>query len=173
MSDEIRRQWLEQRAAVQAKVCGFGVTSRERAREHSGLQLLQGIVEGRFPAPPICQVLDYLLIEVAPGTAVFQGHPRAEHYNPLGAVHGGWITTLLDSALGCAVHSTLEAGLGYTTLEVKVNFVRGVTDQTGPLRAEGKVIHPGKTAATAEARLVDVTGRLYAHGTTTCLVFKI
>jgi len=102
---------------------------------------------------------------------VFTGTPQRMHYNPLGSVHGGYHATVLDSAMGCAVHSTLEAGKGYTTLELKINFVRALTDATGPIRAEAKVIHVGRQVATAEGRIVDGKGRLYSHGTTTCLIF--
>jgi uncharacterized protein (TIGR00369 family) len=105
------------------------------------------------------------------GIAVFQGRPQLKHYNPLGSVHGGWFATLLDSALGCAVHSTLPAGKAYTTLELKVNIVRALTDAVPFVRAEGRVIHLGRQVATAEARLIGPDGKLYAHATTTCLIF--
>lgn len=110
-------------------------------------------------------------VGVRAGLAVFQGHPKLEHYNPLGTVHGGWTATLLDSAMGCAVHSMLSAGRGYTTLEFKLNFVRPLTDAVPLVRAEGKLIHGGKQVATAEGRLVGPDGKLYAHATTTCLIF--
>ena len=110
-------------------------------------------------------------VEVGDGHAVFQGEPQFKHYNPLGTVHGGWFATLLDSAVGCAVHSSLPAGKAYTTLELKVNIVRALTDQVPLVRAEGRVVHGGKQVATAEGRLVGPDGRLYAHASTTCLVF--
>ena len=97
--------------------------------------------------------------------------PGEQHYNPIGAVHGGIITTILDSVMGCAVHSTLPAGVGYTTLELKVNFVRAVTHRVGPLRCEGKVVHGGRQVATADATLTDLNGKLYAHATSTCMIF--
>jgi uncharacterized protein (TIGR00369 family) len=106
-----------------------------------------------------------------PGTAVFQGRPQYRHYNPMGMVHGGWFATMLDSALGCAVHSTLPAGKAFTTLELKVNMVRGLNDRVPLVRAEGTVIHAGRQVATAEGRIVGADGRLYAHATTTCLIF--
>ena len=114
-----------------------------------------------------------MLISADKGHVVFQGTPEHRHYNPIGSVHGGFHATLLDSCVGCAVHTTLEAGQGYTTLELKVNYVRALTDRVGPVRAEGKVIHVGKQVATAEGRIVDVQGRLYAHASTTCLVFPL
>jgi uncharacterized protein (TIGR00369 family) len=110
---------------------------------------------------------------VAEGRAVFQGEPRREHLNPLGSIHGGYTATLLDSCMACAVHSTLPAGTGYTTVEIKINYVRPLLEATGPVRAEGRIIQPGRRIATAEGRLVDAAGKLYAHGTTTCLVFPL
>ena len=110
-------------------------------------------------------------VEVAFGKAVFQGTPQLKHYNPLGTVHGGWFATLLDSAVGCAVHSSLPAGKAYTTLELKVNIVRALTDKVPLVRAEGRVVHGGSQVATAEGRLVGPDGKLYAHASTTCLVF--
>ena len=104
---------------------------------------------------------------------VFAGTPDLRHYNPIGVVHGGYAATLLDSCMGCAVHSALEAGQGYTTLELKVNYVRAMTVNTGRVRAEGKIINVGRQVATAEGRIVGDDGKLYAHGTTTCLVFPI
>ncbi len=138
----------------------------------TGLQLMQAMCDGELPAPPISQTLDFWLVEVAPGRCVFQGTPQPAHYNPLGTVHGGWYATLLDSALGCAVHTTLPLGLAYTTAELSVNIVRAASEKTGPLRAIGQVLHSGRQLATAEARLIDSAGKLYAHGTTTCLVFE-
>jgi len=112
-----------------------------------------------------------VLIEATRERAVFQGRPQLRHYNPLGSVHGGWIATLLDSCVGCAVHVSLPAGKAYTTAELKVNYVRAVTDRVGLVRAVGTVIHLGNRMATAEGRLVGPDGKLYAHATTTCFVF--
>jgi uncharacterized protein (TIGR00369 family) len=151
----------------------FGVVPLEQVRTMSGMDMLRAMREGRLPAPPICQSLDFDLAEVEFGRVVFEGRPAGNHYNPLGTVHGGYTATLLDSCLGCAIHSTLPAGQGYTTVEVKVNFVRALTDRTGVVRAEGKVINVGSRIATSEARLTDGAGKLLAHGTTTCLVFPI
>ncbi len=139
----------------------------------SGLALLQGMLEGRYPPPSMAVTLGFRLIEVDIGRAVFEGTPAASHYNPLGAVHGGWAATILDSCLGCAVHSTVPPGAGYTTLEIKVHFVRAIAAGMGPLRAIGTVVHPGRQVATAEGRLVDASGKVFAHGTTTCLIFPL
>ena len=137
----------------------------------SGLALWQAIAAGELPPPPVARLLGFDDIEsVAEGRVVFRMPPAEEHLNPLGTVHGGVLTTLLDSAMGCAVHSTLAAGTGYATLELKVNLVRPVLPDTGRIRAEGRVLHPGRRAATAEGRLLDAAGRLLAHGTTTCII---
>jgi uncharacterized protein (TIGR00369 family) len=133
--------------------------------------LFEGIFSGELPAPPIGHTLDFLPVHIEPGHAIFQGRPSQAHYNPMGSVHGGWFATLLDSALGCAVHSAMPAGKAYTTLELKVNIVRALTDRVPLVRAEGKTIHVGGQTATAEARLFGPDAKLYAHATTTCLVF--
>ena len=139
----------------------------------SGLDTMQAMLRGELAPPPITKTLDFLLLEVGPGTAVFQGQPLQRHYNPLGSVHGGWFATLLDSAMGCAVHTMMPPGRGYTTAELSVNIVRAITDKVPRVRAQGRVIHCGRQLATAEAQLVGADGRLYAHGTTTCLVFEL
>jgi uncharacterized protein (TIGR00369 family) len=139
----------------------------------SGLELLQGISEGRLPAPPIFEVLGVIPGEVKPGQVLFQMTPGKHLYNPMGTVHGGIAAMLLDTAMGCAVHSTLPAGRGYTTLEFKVNLVRAITEHTGSMTVEGRILHPGRKAATSEGFLRDSQGKLLAHGTTTCLVFDL
>lgn len=136
----------------------------------SGLELLRRILHGDHPRAPISDTLGFDLVEVEEGRAVFSITPGPQHYNPIGSVHGGVAATLLDSCMGCAVHSTLAPGVGYTTLELKVNLVRAITADTGELRAVGSLISAGRRVATAEGRLVDADGRLYAHGTTTCLI---
>lgn len=140
------------------------------ARSMSGMDFLRAMRDGKVPHPPICALMNYRLVEVEPGHAVFEGTPAEQHYNPIGVVHGGLAMTLLDSAMGCAVHTQMPAGGGYTTLEAKTNLVRAITSDTGKLRAIGKVVHLGKRSATAEARLEDAAGKLYAHATTTCIV---
>lgn len=152
---------------------GVGVLPLSELPALTGLEQLQRIVDGRFPAPPMAAHLDFRLVEVSEGRARFEGTPRADFYNPLGTIHGGWAATLLDSALACSVHTTLAAGEAYTTLEIKVNMVRPIFDTTGLLAAEGTVVHRGRRTATADARLVDATGRIYAHGSTTCLIVPI
>ena len=152
---------------------GFGVVPREQARTLDGLTLFKGLMEGRFPAPPIAKVLGFKVTEVELGRVVFSYTPVFEHYNPLGTVHGGIAATLLDSVMGCCIHTTLKAGLGYTTVEIKVNFVRAMTDKTGPVRVEGRTINVGSRIATSEGKLYDGSGKLLAHGTTTCLIFPI
>ncbi|MDP3160328.1 MAG: PaaI family thioesterase [Reyranella sp.] len=152
---------------------GFGVVPLEQARTMDGLNLFEGLLEGRFPAPPICRALGYKLSEVEFGRVAFCYAPVFDHYNPLGTVHGGVAATLFDSAMGCCIHTMLKAGIGYTTVEIKVNYVRAMTDRTGPVKAEGKVINVGSRIATSEGRLTDASGKLLAHGTTTCLIFPI
>lgn len=142
----------------------------QAARSLSGIDYLNALIEGRFPAPPIALTLGYTLAEVADGHAVFTGTLGEHLYNPIGTVHGGAISTLLDSALSCAVHTKLPAGVGYTTGNLSIYFSRAVTRDTGPLRCVGSVIHFGRTQATAEARLLDEAGKLYAHATGSCLI---
>ncbi len=151
----------------------YGVVPPENAKAMSGLQLLTGIMENVLPAPPIQQALDFRIVHVERGRTVFAGTPKFEYYNPLGSVHGGYIAALLDSCMACAVHSTLEKGYSYATIEIKINYVRAISSDTGEVRAEGKVINAGKRIATAEGRLVDSAGKLYAHGTTTCLIVTL
>ena len=135
-----------------------------------GLEALQAVARGDLPPPPIAQTLGFGPMEVEKGRATFTVEPAEFHYNPIGVVHGGLALALLDSAMGCAVHSTLDGGVAYTTLEVKANFVRPLTGDTGPVRCTGTVVHRGRTVATAEGRVVDACGKLYAHGTSTLLI---
>jgi uncharacterized protein (TIGR00369 family) len=158
---------------MMAADAGYGVVPIDQVRTVDGLDLFKGLVEGRVPAPPISKVLGFKVTEVEKGRVVFAYTPVFDHYNPLGTVHGGIAATLLDSVMGCSVHTTLKAGTGYTTVEIKVSYVRAMTDSTGPVRAEGKVINVGSRIATAEGRLRDSSGKLLAHGTTTCLIFQI
>lgn len=148
-----------------------GVASMEQLAGKSGLQILEGMMSGELPHPHMNESLGFDLMEVGDGHAVFQGVPQLRYYNPMGTVHGGWYSTLLDSALGCAVQSKLPAGRAYTTAELSINIVRSASHKTGPLRAVANVIHSGKQIATAEAKVLDEQGRLYAHATTTCFVF--
>lgn len=148
----------------------YGVVPPERMRSMSGLDFLRAIVRGELPAPPVTKLLDYDIGSVEPGRVEFVCHPREGQYNILGVVHGGIVATVLDSAMGCAVHTLLEAGQTYTTLEVKVNFVRPVTVDCGTLVAAGEAIHVGRRTATASGRLTDGAGRVLAHASTTCIV---
>ncbi|HEY7350402.1 MAG TPA: PaaI family thioesterase [Ktedonobacterales bacterium] len=141
-------------------------------RAMSGLDYLRAMQSGEVPPAPIAVLLGMSFVEVEEGRVVFAAQPAEYHYNPIGVVHGGLAATLLDSALGCAVHSALPAGTGYTTLEIKVNFVRPITRDTGEIRCEGKIIYQGGRIATAEGRITDAEGKLYAHGTTTCIIFR-
>jgi len=170
--DTIAR-WQAEERTVRARLAAPGYARPEQVRGRTGLETLQAIFSGELPSPLIGETLDFVPIHMDVGIAVFQGRPQLRHYNPLGSVHGGWFATLLDSALGCAVHSALPAGKGYTTLELKVNIVRALTDAVPLVRAEGKLIHLGRQMATSEARLVGPDGKLYAHATTTCLVFDL
>ena len=143
-----------------------------QAVELSGLDTIRAIFAGELPPPPIAELMGFRGVEAEPGRAVFEILPGEQHYNPIGSVHGGVALTLLDSAMGCAVHTLLEAGVGYTTLEVKANFVRPITADTGLIRCEGLVLHRGSRVATAEGRVTDAAGRLLAHGTITCLILR-
>lgn len=146
------------------------IASLKAARDLGGIEVLRAIEDGELPPPPVARLLGLEVEGISEGLVTFSFEPAEYHYNPLGAVHGGILTTVLDSAMGCAVHSRLRAGLGYTTLELKVNFLRPVRTTTGRLRAEGKIVHLGGRVATAEAHLVDDGGALYAHATSTCLI---
>jgi uncharacterized protein (TIGR00369 family) len=147
--------------------------SASAALQMGGLEFLTKIIAGEIPAPPIARSLGYDLVEVREGHAVFEVTPDDSHYNPIGVVHGGLALTLLDSAAGCAVQSTLPQGLAYTSLETKVNFLRAVTSDSGLLQARGWVTKPGKRAAFAEADLRGADGTLYATASSTCLVFPV
>lgn len=150
-----------------------GVPPLAALRDMRGIDFLRGIVDGSLPRPPITETLGFALADVAPGFALFTMTPEFRHYNPIGTVHGGVAMTLLDSCMSCAIQTHFEAGTGYTTLEIKVNLVRPITEATGPIRAEGRSLHVGRRSATADGRILDAAGTLLAHGTTTCLVFQL
>ena len=142
-----------------------------KAAGMTGLEYIRAILDGRLPPPPMAVTMDFALAEAGEGRAVFRSQAAEFLYNPIGVVHGGFAMTLLDSALGVAIHTTLARGERYTTLETKVNFVRPVTLETGAVRCEATVIHRGRRVATAEGRLIaEASGKLLAHGTTTCLI---
>jgi uncharacterized protein (TIGR00369 family) len=149
------------------------VASLDEIKGYSGLEFLRRITSGEVAQPPIARTLGFVLSEVAPGYALFTMTPEFRHYNPIGTVHGGVASTLLDSCMSCSVQTHLEKGLGYITLELKVNLVRAISDKTGPVRAEGRSLYVGRRSATAEGKIIDASGTLLAHGTTTCLIFPL
>src|SRR5450756_1601432 len=151
----------------------YGVTPPEVMAGMAGIDFVRGIFEGKLSAPPIMQTIEPFDSTAEPGVVVMHSLPGFRHYNPIGSVHGGYAATLLDSVMGLAVHSMLPPGTGYTTLEFKISFVRGMTTDTGPVRSEGSILNVGRRAATGEARITDSKGRLLAHATTTCLVFEL
>ncbi len=150
-----------------------GVVPLDLVARESGLSVMQGILEGRLPGATIARTLNFWLSKVEEGTVAFTGAPNGEHLNPLGTVHGGWAATIMDSALACAVMTTLAPGEGYTTVEFKVNLTRPILPDTGEFVCEGRVVHRGRTTATSEAYLRDGAGKLLAHGTETCAIFPI
>ncbi|UDL91497.1 PaaI family thioesterase [Mesorhizobium sp. PAMC28654] len=150
---------------------GLGTIPHEDILKYTGIELLQRIIDNKYPAPPISFQLNFAIAEVSEGRAVFHGVPNERHLNPLGGVHGGWAATLLDSALGCSVQTLLEKGEAYATAEFKVNLTRPITPRTGEVVCEGKVVHKGRTLVVSEATLKDANGKLLAFGTETCSVF--
>lgn len=169
--NEVIAQWEEDEARVRARQGTPRAQAEGSAFGRSGMEMFEAIFSGELPPPPINDTVNILAIHIEPGIAVFQGRPQRRLYNPLGMVHGGWFATLLDSAVGCAVHSTLPAGKGFTTLELKVNMLRAINEKVPLVRAEGKLIHAGRQVAVADGRIVGPDGKIYAHATTTCLIF--
>lgn len=149
----------------------YGVVTPDILKTYDGLGFLRAIIGGTLPQPPISELLNFHLTEADNGRAVFEGLPEYRHYNPIGSVHGGFAATLLDSCMGCAIFSTLHKGDTWTTLDLKLNFVRPLTKDTGQVRSEGRIIHRGRTIATSEGDIKDRAGKLYAHATTTCMIF--
>lgn len=166
-------KWLAREREVRLLMAAPGKIPAVELARTSGLEFLERLARGELPSPPIAQALDFVLVEAARGRAVFQGTPKPDYYNPIGSVHGGYIATLLDSAVACAVQSMLEKGFAYTTVELKVNYTRPLTDKTGPVRAEGRVVNVSRQIGLAEGRLVDSAGRMYAWASTTCLIFPV
>ena len=150
-----------------------GVVPQDIATAVSGLDFLTALRDGKYPAPPFAVETDIWITEIETGRVVFEGQPSARFYNPLGTVHGGWISGLIDSAMGCAVHSLLKAGQAYTTVDMTVSFVRPVFEKTGRLKCEGKIVHAGSRIATSEGRVWDQSGKLVAHGSETCLIWTV
>ena len=151
----------------------YGVTPTDVMAAMAGIDFVRAIFSGKLPQPPIMQTVEPFDCTAEPGVVVINSVPGIQHYNPIGSVHGGYAAMLLDSAMGLAVQSMLAAGTGYTTLEFKLSFIRGMTKDTGAVHTEGKTLHVGRRTTTAEARITDAKGRLIAHATTTCLVFGI
>ena len=172
-AEETLQAWLAREAEVRATLLPPGVASMDEVRQRTGLELLQGLMSGRIPSVAMANALDFLLVEASEGRAVFQGIPSDKFLNPMGTLHGGWFSTLLDSALACAVQSLIPAGRGYTTAELHVNLVKAVTPKISRVRAIGEIIHCGRQLASAQARMVGPDGTLYAHATTTCLIFDL
>ena len=150
----------------------YGTVGVDRQKEMSGLEFVQGLADGTLPLNTIAQTLGYDVTEAASGRVVVTVEPSGIHLNPAGTVHGGLAATLLDSCMGLAVQSTLEQGIGQTTLEFKISLLRPITAETGVIKAEGIVLSRGRRVGTAEGRITDAMGRLLAHGTTTCLIFQ-
>jgi uncharacterized protein (TIGR00369 family) len=170
------KQWIEEEALVRQRMRagqGAGVSTRDQIAGKNGLEQMQAMLRGELPHAHIGNTMDFVFVSVELGEVILQGTPQTKHLNPMGTVHGGWYATLLDSAVGCAVHTMMPPGRGYTTAELSVNLVRGAAVGKEPLRVIGKVLHCGRQLATAEGRIVDATGKLYAHATTTCLVFDM
>jgi uncharacterized protein (TIGR00369 family) len=151
----------------------YGITPIAEMARTPGIDFVRAIFDGHLPTPPIMQAVKPFDCTVEPGVAVLHAIPGLQHYNPIGSVHGGYAAILLDSAMGLAIHSMLPAGMGYTTLEFKISFIRSMTTETGTVRTEGRTLNVGRRAATAEARITDAKGVLLAHATTTCLIFEI
>ena len=156
-----------------SKTFTYGLVPAGEITSRPGLSFLTEMAAGKLPQAPMCATLGFYLAEVRQGYACFEGLPEQRHYNPIGTVHGGFAAALLDSALGCAIFTTLEKGEAWTTLELKLNMVRPITEATGLLRAEGRVIHRGRMIATSDGTLKDSAGKLYAHATTTCMIFPV
>jgi uncharacterized protein (TIGR00369 family) len=171
-SEETLARWRAEETEVRERLAEKAGCARSQQLDgRSGLEILQAIFAGELPPPPIGDTLGFVPIRVERGLAVFQGKPDFRYYNPLGSVHGGWFAALLDSAMACAVHSVLPAKCAYTTLELKLNLVRALTVAVPLVRAEGVLVHSGRQVATAEGRIVGPDAKLYAHATTTCLIF--
>ncbi|MGY3305884.1 uncharacterized protein (TIGR00369 family) [Pseudomonas sp. PvR086] len=168
-ADQVVAQWDEEEKAIRARLNVSHTASQKQITTLTGMVMFEPIFAGELPPAPIGEILEP--IHIAPGVAIFQDRPQRRHYNPIGTVHGGRFAALLDSAVDCAAHSTLPAGTGFTTLELKVNMVRALTDAVPLVRAEGKLIHAGRRVATAEGRIVGPDEKPHTHATTTCLLF--
>lgn len=169
-ADTTLAEWQAADALMRERLKHVGLGRPEQFAGKTGMQIFEALLAGEIPAPPISQALDFILVDAQPGRVQFQGRPQFAHYNPLGTVHGGWIATLLDSAVACAVHTLLPVGKTYTTLELKVNYVKALTERVPLVRAVGEIIYSGGRIGTAQGKLVGPDGTLFAHATTTCIV---
>jgi uncharacterized protein (TIGR00369 family) len=175
-TDSILEQWLTEEVIILKGLengRGAGVAHPTEVMNLSGLEMMQYMLQGRLPYPAMGKTLDFQLFQIEDGRAIFQGAPSELHLNPMGTTHGGWFASILDSAMGCAVHSKMPVGRAYTTAELSVNLVRAITPKVKRLRAIGTVVHCGRQLATTEGRLIGPDGTLYAHATSTCLVFDL
>ncbi|MFZ2988316.1 PaaI family thioesterase [Ideonella sp.] len=163
-------RWEADELRVRATLAAPGVARPDQVADKTGLQMFEAISAGELPSVPIGASMDFCPVHFEPGLMVFQGRPSAKFMNPLGTIHGGWIATLLDSAVACAIHTTLPAGVGYTTAELKISYIRALTPSVKLVRAEGRLINAGRKIGFAEGRLVGPDGKLYAHATTTCVM---
>lgn len=173
-NSDLLAAWLDREGDVRRALevgPGHGVLDPEQVGHLPGLEVMRAMMEGRLPAPTISRTLDFLLVHLGEGSAIFQGTPGPDYLNPMGTMHGGWYATLLDSAMGCAVHTLMPPGRAYTTTNLSVNLVRAVPARVQRVRAEGRVLHAGRQLASAEARLIGPDGAVYAHGTSACLIF--
>jgi uncharacterized protein (TIGR00369 family) len=164
---------LAQEQDMRARLGKAGSMSLIDVAQLTPQEFFDGIGNGLYPHPPIGELMDFVPIEWTPDRFIFQGTPGPQHYNPLGSVHGGYAATLLDSCMGCSIHTRLNKGQGYTTLDLRISYIRALTNKTGPIRAEGTVVHVGRSTALAEGRIYDADGRLYATGTTTCMILDM
>jgi uncharacterized protein (TIGR00369 family) len=175
-TDPILEQWLAEEVIILKGLengRGAGVAHPTEVMNLSGLEMMQYMLQGRLPYPAMGKTLDFQLFQIEDGRAIFQGAPSELHLNPMGTTHGGWFASILDSAMGCAVHSKMPVGRAYTTAELSINLVRAITPKVKRLRAIGTVVHCGRQLATTEGRLIGPDGTLYAHATSTCLVFDL
>ncbi|MGQ7275750.1 PaaI family thioesterase [Marinobacter sp. V034] len=171
--EELLAVWKAEERAMRDHLSTPGTMTLAQVAGMKPADFFNGISRGEFPHPPFGALVDFIPIEFSDGRFVFQGTPDGRHYNPLGSVHGGYAATLLDSCMGCAIHTMLKPGQGYTTTDLRVSYVRALRGDMGPVRAEGKVVHVGRSTAIAEGRIYDVDDRLYAVGSTTCLILQM
>ena len=171
--EEKLAEWLAAEQVMRASLGAPGSMSLAQVSELLPQEFFDGIGSGELPSPPIGHLLDFVPLEWSSGRFVFQGTPDARPYNPLGSVHGGYAATLLDSCMGCAIHTQLQRGQGYTTTDLRISYIRALNTKVGPIRAEGRIVHIGRTTALAEGRIYDVDDRLYAVGSTTCLILSM